>query len=198
MKRAVLAYWSDDTAPDLSDILAPHRIDAEAFTLWLGERLGDYRGSVAALETKPTRDDELQFLATKQGAITEVLEALGTESMPWRSEQPVDLAAQKMGQDWSALCKRLRADLTLARAVLQSAGNAVQATPDKRGRPAQIARAELLRCVIERLHATPMKKDLARVTAAVILDRCGIDVPLVKGPTKTRGIRKAEKRRPSK
>ena len=70
------------------------------------------------------------MMAALNPAFDALRAALGTEGLPPRIDMHAGIAALALGIDWSAMRKRLRADLALAQSVLRTASAAARAGAD--------------------------------------------------------------------
>lgn len=183
MKRAIMEGWVDTSLPDL-----PAGLDLD----WLGSRLGYYRASELARQTTPSREEELRYLRQTADTLRLARKLLAPDELPPHGDATAFALASKAGVDWLALRRRLRVDLNQAQSMMRLSAAELEQQPGTGGRPKKHARTALLRAIVDKLRATPMKADPARVIAEQILTRCGVDVPLVKNDT--RALRKAERR----
>jgi len=171
-KHYSVAYWVDETVPDLSDLL-PEGVDPVEFSAWLGRKLGDFRGARAIREASPTRVEEVDVLHTLRSNVRSVYAGLHFLAIPPIAKAHLQDLALKVGLNWLELTERATADLLHIEALITSVERDLRALPSRPGRKTARARDVLLAQVADRLQL-PTKK--ARADAVKILNRCGISI----------------------
>lgn len=170
-RPAALAWWADESVPDLSHILAPYDVDVAPFTQWLGSKLGIYRGTEYVRSILPTDAD-------RNADLTKLAEAMGTALRHVRAADPTSLmtVALRGGHDLDSLLHRLKIDLS-ALAFLALNARKPAPKPAKRGRPNMWPRDVLLADVTKQLQTLGLKRGASLIAAQGVLAACDIDAP---------------------
>jgi hypothetical protein len=187
--------WVDETLPDLVDVWARNpEVDGAALQAWLGPRMGLYRQEVEPAYALPLPEAERQYLAELHSTSDRLRALLRTTTHRPLALDRLHFAAKGMGIQWQAMCGQLRADLHALAAVALTAEASLRGVQSTRGRKPMLPRDMLLAELVQQLRDTPMKADAARHVASEILERCKVEVPLIKSAYGTRATRRAETR----
>ena len=176
-KRFAIGYWENSNVPPLDDILAPHKIDAIAFSDWLGPLLGTYRGSLEVRQQLPTATEEHRYAVTLNAAISELSRVIAPMNEPTTLAAHLALEAHKLDLNWSAMRDAVRMELVEMQTVLARA--AKKLPKPKAGRPDSSApRDALVAAVVNRLQEVhpggPMKVAAVHALAQEVLVRCRV------------------------
>jgi hypothetical protein len=156
-----LAYWGDDSVPDLAADLRGSAIDPADFVLWLGTQLEEYRFTRQALDDMPNRKAEVNWLDKVDKHMTELETMLKHGSA--RATPSLYAAASRRGRDWGDL----ESGLGEIRAIIKDAASKL---PAENGNPGTLQRDRLIAAVYAEIQRRdPMKVEAARGYARAIL-----------------------------
>ncbi|HET7269391.1 MAG TPA: hypothetical protein VFJ15_14935 [Oleiagrimonas sp.] len=161
-----------------------------AVLLFLGRRLGRYRGMKESSDAMPSRVDELRLASEAMDAIEQVRHRLA--NLPTRIDCEVELACWKGRKEpFFDFSQRLGDDLRIAWALLASAERIVSDRSERPGASKSL-RDHFLADVASYLQRNAsLGKEAAAGLAAEVLRAAGVDAP--SDPRKARNIvRKVE------
>ena len=184
-------FWVNLAIPDLTGIL-PSEMDAVTFHAWFRPCLLRYRSQMLERESLPT--DELARMALHGQTLKRMEQMLAPGGIPPRARAALAAWARKNDVDWNSLMDRLERDVAMLAVLAGELTRKGTKERVKRGAKNKAPRDELLATLVERLRDTPLKADVARYLATQILQRCGIQLPAMKGATDSREVRRVEMR----
>lgn len=178
--KGALSHWVDESTPDRAlAVLADAGLDAEEFSFRLAPALGAYRSRKHVEEAMPTRSEEADYAHRLRGQVAEVMSLLDSREIPARLHAGLLAHLHRTGHNWIAMQETIVRDFRLLAQALATAEKGMRATPGKRGRRREDARAELLAAISAEIarqqpNWTQTKRD---ATALEVLVSYGIATP---------------------
>lgn len=178
--KGALSHWVDESTPDRAlAVLADAGLDAEEFSFRVAPAVGVYRSRRHVEEAMPTRSEEADYAHRLLGQVGEVLAQLDSRAIPARLHAGLLANLHRTGHNWIAMRETIVRDFRLLAQALSTAEKGLRASPGKRGRRREDARAELLAAISAEIVRqqpkwTRRKRD---ATALEVLVSYGIATP---------------------